>query len=151
MALRTPDGIFAECGARPFCAVADTSSPLVGRAMKRLRGSLFNGGVLVLRPDAATHARLLCGAREDALRPRARWFAEQGFLNAAFSNWTRLPPGYNRQGAWFERKKNRSEWRADPERDVFVHEKLWRLSPVQRSAFGLEGVALPPRRIAWAL
>ena len=60
-ALRNIDSIFDECGASSFCAVPDTMTPINPKA----RGTYFNGGALVLRPNRTTYERLLRGAEAD--------------------------------------------------------------------------------------
>ena len=79
--LRNMDEIFDECGGAPFCAVADTMTPI----NPKYRGRYLNGGVLVLRPNVTTYEHLLREAKVDARSRRARWYAEQGFLNHVFA------------------------------------------------------------------
>ncbi len=44
------------------------------------RGKRFNGGVIVLRPNATTYRRLLAEAERDARAKRAKYYAEQARL-----------------------------------------------------------------------
>ena len=129
--LRNMDTIFDECGDAPFCAVADTMTPI----NPKYRGRYFNGGVLVLRPSATTYAHLLSEAEVDARGRRARWYAEQGFLNTHYRNWSHLPAGYNVMGVSVGQ-------RVQPARDYFVHEKFYKLGPRQRRALDLESEGL---------
>ena len=129
--LRNMDTIFDECGDAPFCAVADTMTPI----NPKYRGRYFNGGVLVLRPSAITYAHLLSEAEVDARGRRARWYAEQGFLNTHYRNWSHLPAGYNVMGVSVGQ-------RVQPARDYFVHEKFYKLGPRQRRALDLESEGL---------
>ena len=70
--LRNMDTIFDECGDAPFCAVADTMTPI----NPKYRGRYFNGGVLVLRPSATTYAHLLSEAdRPSEESGRGEWSA----------------------------------------------------------------------------
>tara|TARA_B110001452_G_C15205039_1_gene418049 strand:- start:575 stop:1507 length:933 start_codon:yes stop_codon:yes gene_type:complete len=137
--VRNMDSIFDECGSAPFCAVADTMTPI----NPKYRGNYFNGGVLVLRPNTSTHERLLSDADVDARGKRARWYAEQGFLNVHYRSWKHLPTAYNVMGASLDRGRPRENWRAHPETDFFVHEKAYKLGPVQRRLLGLGGETFP--------
>lgn len=139
--LRNMDSIFDECGDSPFCAVADTMTPI----NPKYRGQYFNGGVLVLRPNATMYAHLLREAEADASAKRARWYAEQGFLNTHFrASAKRLPGGYNVMGASLDRGLPQKRWkRVRLERDFFVHEKYYKLSLLQRRLMGLEAEDLP--------
>jgi hypothetical protein len=129
--LRNMDEIFDECGGAPFCAVADTMTPI----NPKYRGRYLNGGVLVLRPNVTTYEHLLREAKFDARSRRARWYAEQGFLNTHYRNWSHLPAGYNVMGVSVGRG-------VQPERDYFVHEKFYKLGPRQRRALGLDSEGL---------
>ena len=134
-AVRNMDSIFDECGTSPLCAVADTMTPI----NPKYRGKYFNGGVLVLRPNNGTYEQLLREAEADAKAKRARWFAEQGFLNQRYRGQVKLlPNGYNVMGASLERGLKQEQWRRmHPERDFFVHEKVYKLGAQQRRALGL--------------
>lgn len=94
-ALQPMDSIFRSCGAAEFCAAADWVTPMKNAH----RGKRFNGGVLVLRPNATTHAWLLRAAAAEAQARRARfYYAEQGALNSLFEGrWRRLDDPYNVQ------------------------------------------------------
>ena len=131
--LRNMDEIFDACASAPLCAVADTMTPINPKS----RGHYFNGGVLVLRPNVTSYEYLLREAEADARGRRARWYAEQGFLNTHYRNWSHLPGGYNVMGVSVGR-------RVQPERDYFVHEKFYKLGPRQRRAFGLDSESLVP-------
>jgi hypothetical protein len=111
-----------------ICAVADIVTP-VSRAA---RSRYMNGGVFVLRPNRSVHAWLRQRVAEDARRPRARYMAEQGFLNYLFPDWRRLDAAYNVQGAlrWVRRKPNASV-------DVFLHDKFFDLSRRTQKELGL--------------
>jgi len=123
--LRSLDGIFAACGEAEFCAVRDRIMPSSVWGVFR---TIFNAGVLVLRPSQAVFEEML----HEAVREGAQYkYAEQGYLNRRFSNWTELPRGYNIPYYAIRR------WPKDPEAvaevqsqsSFFYHDKLWRMPP----------------------
>ena len=93
--------------------------------------------MLLLRPNRSVYLRLLDEAARDAQRKAARWYAEQGFLNAVFASWRRLPAGYNVQGATLGRPVREAS-------DFFVHEKVALLGPRLRARLRAVGVDEPP-------
>ena len=128
IAIRDPSPIFDACGAASFCGAQDFSTP-------GLRGRSFNGGVLVLRPDNATHRRLVAAAEDDAQRGIGRQYAEQAFLNDHFRGaWTQLANRFNLQGAWSPLKQHRAV------RDgVLLHQKLSQLPSSVEEALAPRG------------
>ena len=68
-ALRNMDSVFDACGASTFCAVPDTMTPI----NPKVRGTYFNGGALILRPNRTTYEHLLRGAEADVQPSAHKW------------------------------------------------------------------------------
>ena len=86
----------------------------------------MNTGVMVLRPNRTYHRWLLDEAANDAARPRARYFAEQGFFHERGVPWKHLPGGYNLQSNLVSRRYRLRT--ADPvtlDTDFFMHKKFF--------------------------
>lgn len=111
LTLRPPDGVFDACGGAPLCAVRSRSN-----------ATYFNGGLLVLQPDAATFVRMKRTVAMEREQGRRRDDAEQSLLNEWYPAWKPLPLEYNVQGV-----AAGAPWSQD--KSVFLHEKYWLLPP----------------------
>ena len=136
--LRSMDGAFDACPAQhELCAAVDTVTPIAPHR----RGNYLNGGVLVLRPNRSFYLELLRWAARDARAKSARYYAEQGLLNALFPHFGRLPARFNMQGAALS-----SRAMPNPATDVFVHEKFYKLRRAARHQLGLRAAELDCER-----
>ena len=143
LTLRPPDGVFDACGGAPLCAVRSryphpppatytayhlqphlhrptTTTPTASAA--RSNATYFNGGLLVLQPDAATFVRMKRTVAMEREQGRRRDDAEQSLLNEWYPAWKPLPLEYNVQGV-----AAGAPWSQD--KSVFLHEKYWLLPP----------------------
>jgi len=131
--------IFNECGAAPLCGVMDQVTP-INNAKRR---NYMNTGVIVLRPNRSVHRWLLSEAAKDADRPRARYFAEQGFFHERSIEWKHLPQGFNVQSGLLKRR-----WRLNfhglanvSSSDFYLHKKFFELPHSVQTYLGLRRCA----------
>jgi hypothetical protein len=149
LVLKSMDAMFDECGAAEFCSVPDHVTP------KQPGMRIFNGGLMVLRPNQATWKTLVGHAESEAESGFGRRWSEQGFLNIAFPSWKELPqsyniPYYNVRGWGSSNDRAASVANITVANGFFYHDKL-RSMPRGLVRWVAEGASVPGKPLEWAL